>query len=255
MTPAAFSLEGKVALVTGASRGLGLEIAKALAGAEALVLLNGRNAEHLAHPVAAIVEAGGRAVPLAFDVADPTSVERAFAQIKETWGRLDILVNNVGQRDRRGLFEFALEDVRRLIEADLIAPFNVSRHAARLMMEHGEGRIVNISSISGSIAIRGDAAYIAAKGGLEAMTRAFAAELGPSGITVNTVAPGFFATETNAAMVANPEIAAMLKRRTSLGRWGQPHEIAGAVLFFVSPAASYVTGQMLAVDGGFLAHF
>ena len=141
-----------------------------------------------------------------------------------------------------------------MLATNLVAPFDLARRAVPLMEARGYGRIVNITSIAAEIA-RGDILYTASKGGLAALTRAFAAELGGTGITVNAVAPGYFATEANEEMSNDPGIAQHLERRTSLGRWGDPCEIGGAVAFLASPEASYITGHTLAVDGGYLTHF
>lgn len=250
------SLHGKVALVTGAARGLGFEAAKALAAEGATVVLNGRSLVALDRAVAQIKASGCNAESASFDVADEAAVTRGIAAAIDAYGRLDILVNNVGARDRRSLFKFGLDDVNRLLTTNLIAPFNLAREAARAMIDRDDGgRIINITSIAGPIAGPGDTPYTASKAGLEGLTRALAAELGRHRITVNAVAPGFFATEANAAEAKDPEITAWLSERTALGRWGDPSEIGGAIAFLASPAASYITGHVLVVDGGYLSHF
>ena len=250
-----FSLEGKTAIVTGAGRGLGAQIAKGLAQMGAFVFCVGRNAEPLLELCASIAETDGAARPLIFDVANEGDAVIAVDHVIEAKGRLDILVNNVGARDRRSLGAFQLDDFRRLLEVNTVAPFHLARLAGDIMVKQGHGRIINMTSIAGPLAGPGDAIYTASKGALEATTRALAAELGHAGVTVNAIAPGFFATESNTKETGDPAVVRWIGRRTALGRWGNPPEIAGAAAFLASDEASYITGQVLVVDGGLTTHF
>ena len=251
-----FRLDGQVALITGASQGLGLAMARGLASQGAQVWLNGRDADRLQARVDALnLEFPGQIHAWACDVADEAKTRAGLQQILQHSQRLDILINNVGQRHRAPLTELNAQALRDMLEVNLVSAWTLSRASAEVMRQLGGGSIVNITSIAGPIARAGDAAYTTAKGALDAMTRAMAAELGPQGIRVNAIAPGYFATETNTAMAQDPGVAQWLQQRTSLGRWGRPEEIAGAAVFLSSPAASYVTGHTLVVDGGYLAHF
>lgn len=248
-----FSLAGRTALVTGSVRGIGLEMARGLGAAGATVILNGRSADTL-EAAAADLRASGVAVePLVADAAEEASVEG----IVDTVGRrVDILVNTVGVRDRRGTFELPVEAFRALVETDLTGAYALSRGIARHMVERRiAGRIINVTSVIARLGKRGDVGYVAAKAGLEGLTRAMAADLGPHGITVNAISPGCIATEANAHMVEDPSWAQWLSTRTILGRWGGPEELVGAAVFLASAASSYITGQTIDVDGGLVTRF
>ncbi|HTY68137.1 MAG TPA: SDR family oxidoreductase [Alphaproteobacteria bacterium] len=249
-----FSLGGRVAVVTGAARGLGFEIAKGLARAGAAVTINGRDAGRLSEAAAAAAREGVTLETAAFDANDAAAAA-ALAAIAKRRGRLDVFVSNVGLRNRKPLFDISVDEIRALLEADLTGPFLLARQAAALMAPRRGGRIILMTSIAGPFAHRGDVAYTTAKGGLAGLTKALAVELGPHNITCNAIAPGFFATETNLPVFEDPKRSTYFAERTALGRWGQPHEIAGAAVFLASDAASFVTGHVLTVDGGTTSMF
>ena len=250
-----FDLTRKVALVTGSGRGLGFEIAQALAMAGATVLVNGRRSVQVTQAVEKIQAVGGTAESLIFNVADETARDTALTKIKRLHGRLDILVNNVGMRDRRTLEELQATDGAAVLQDNLTAVNALSRSAATFMRAQHAGRIINMSALASAVGLSHGPSYAASKGGLEALTRMLSVSLGEYGITVNAISPAYFATETNATMQADDALRHKLEGRTSLGRWGQPHEIAGAAVFLASDEASYITGQVLTVDGGCVSHF
>lgn len=245
-----FSLKGKVALVTGSTRGLGHSMACGLASAGAHVVINGRKPEAAKAKADEFADRGLAASAEGFDTSNGEAATRAVANIVQRLGRLDILINNAGIAYRTLLAETTDEAWDQIIATDLTACFRLSRLVAPHMMKQKFGRIIMTSSIMSLIGRPTVSAYAAAKGGLTSLTRALAAELGPHGITCNAIAPGYIATDLTQALKARSDFDAYIRGRTPLGRWGTPDELAGPAVFLASEAASYVTGHLLVVDGG-----
>ncbi len=250
-----FALDGRVALVTGGGSGLGLAIAEGLAAAGARVVINGRNREKLDAAAAGLVEAGHVVSVAVFDVADEAAVDAAIPEIVRTVGPIDILVNNAGVNNRKPLAGYPHAEWRALQAANVDGPFLVIRAVLPDMQARRRGKIINICSLASDLGRPNIVAYATSKGALKMLTRALAVEVAPYNIQVNGIAPGFFRTEMNAALVADAQFSAWVAQRTPAGRWGDPPEIAGAAVFLASSAANYVTGHLVYVDGGFSAAY
>ena len=247
-------LDARAALVTGASRGIGRAIALALARAGADVAVNyARDAAAAAACARAIEALGRRAVALQADVADPTQVAALVHESIAALGRLDILVNNAGLIVRRPFLDLTLQEWDRVLDTNLRGAFLISQQAARHMAAQRYGRIINISSVQGSVATIHRAAYCASKGGLNMLTRAMALDLAPYGITVNAIAAGVTDTDMSRARFADPEQRELFGRWIPAGRIATPEDLTGAVVFLATDTAAYITGHILAVDGGVLA--
>jgi len=245
-----FSLDGRVALVTGASRGLGKTMAGALAEAGAHVVLAARTESDLQANAKAIRAAGGKASVLTMDVTDEAAVVDGVARVARDLGQLDILVNNAGVVQRTLMLDTATEDWDRVVETNLTALFRMAREAARPMVANGWGRIINIGSIMSVVSRPTVGSYAATKHAVVGLTKTLAAELGSRGVTANAIGPGYFRTELNVVLQQDPEFNAMLEARCPAGRWGEQSELGGVVVFLASDAASFVNGHLLIVDGG-----
>jgi NAD(P)-dependent dehydrogenase (short-subunit alcohol dehydrogenase family) len=249
-----FQLDGRVALVTGGSRGLGRQMATVLARAGAAVAVTSRKPETAAEAAAAIArETGARTLGVSAEATDEAQVEAAVEAVVAAFGSLDILVNNAGINLRKPIETFSLAEWEGVQAVNVRGPFLFTRYAVPHMRRRRWGRIINLCSILSFVSLPGRGAYSTSKAGLLGMTRAVALELAPDGITVNALCPGPCETDMNRTLKQDPEIDRFFTSRIPMGRWGKPEEMEGPVLFLASEASSFMTGQALIVDGGWTA--
>jgi gluconate 5-dehydrogenase len=245
-----FDLSGRRALVTGSSQGIGLALARGLASHGAAVVLNGRDPEKTEAAVRLLREEGHAAESAIFDVTDPEAAARAVAFIEAESGPIEILINNAGMQFRMPLEDFPFDKWDALMRTNVSSVFYVSQAVARFMIGRGHGKIVNIASVQSELARPNIAPYTATKGAVRNLTRGMSTDWAKHGLQVNALAPGYFRTPLNQALVDDPKFSAWLENRTPAGRWGNVEELVGAAVFLSSDASSFVTGHMLMVDGG-----
>lgn len=244
-----FSMKGRIVLLTGASRGLGRDMALTLAAAGATVLCAGRTVKELEATAKAITRKGGKAEVVPLDVTDEALVRERVDSIIARHRRIDVLVNNAGVLSREAIVDLPTESFRRTVETDLVAPFVLSREVGRHMLKRKYGRIVNIASVLAIVARGSVAGYVSAKHGIVGLTKSLAVEFGPD-VTANAIAPGYIRTEINVALQQNKAFTDMLEQRTASHRWGRPEDLRGALLLLASEAGAYITGHTLVIDGG-----
>lgn len=253
MTNALFDLTGRTALVTGSSQGIGLALARGLAEAGARVVLNGRRQEPLIDAAEALRGQGREAEVLAFDVTDHDAARAAIDGYEAEKGAIDICVNNAGMQHRAPLEDFPADAFEKLLQTNIASVFHVGQAVARHMIGRGQGKIINIASVQSALARPGIAPYTATKGAVANLTKGMATDWAKHGLQVNAIAPGYFKTPLNQALVDDPAFTAWLEKRTPAARWGEVAELVGACVFLSSPASSFVNGHTLYVDGGITA--
>lgn len=245
-----FDLTGQVALVTGASKGLGRAMAVGLARAGAALALCARDLEGLAATRAAVQELGARAEVFPLDVLDAGSVRRAVASALSAFERIDVLVNNAGVNVRKPALELSEEEWDRVLDTNLKGYFLVAREVGAHMVARGKGKVINVSSIFGAVGMNNQLAYASSKGGVVQLTKVLAIEWAKHGVNVNAIGPTYFETPLVAALRDDPERFRFINERTPMGRWGQPEELEGTLVYLASRASDFVTGQTVYVDGG-----
>lgn len=250
MSLALFDLSGKVAMVTGSTRGLGEVAALALAKAGADIAVCGRNKEDLKRVSVAVQELGKKAEGIYLDVTSDESVRQGVDQILGSFEKIDILVNNAGINYRVPVLEFPEDEWERIINTNLKGYFLVARAVVPQMLERGYGKVINMSSILGTVALPNQLAYASSKGGVDQMTKVMAIEWAQQGVRVNAIGPTYFETELVAQLRNDPERFNFINERTPMGRWGYPHELEGIVIFLAAEASDFITGQTIYIDGG-----